>query len=177
VHPVISEEAGAALVKAYVELRNAGADPRSSEKRITATTRQLESMIRLSEAHARMRCSGMVEPEDVTEAVRLMREALKTSAVDPATGKIDLGLLNTGVSDGERRRRADLGRALDGILKAAGERGVRWADAMKRVAEQSSVRIDAAEFGNAVKELEQEGVIKVSGEREKRMIRRWGEGQ
>jgi DNA replication licensing factor MCM4 len=166
VHPAISEEAGAALVKAYVELRNAGADPRSSEKRITATTRQLESMIRLSEAHARMRCSGMVE-----------REALKTSAVDPATGKIDLGLLNTGVSDGERRRRADLGRALDGILKAAGERGVRWADAMKRVAEQSSVRIDAAEFGNAVKELEQEGVIKVSGEREKRMIRRWGEGQ
>ncbi|KAG6859206.1 hypothetical protein C0991_001110 [Blastosporella zonata] len=38
--------------------------PRASEKRITATTRQLESMIRLSEAHARMRFSEFVELQD-----------------------------------------------------------------------------------------------------------------
>ena len=51
VHPVLSEEAGEALAQRYVALRKAGEDPRSSERRITATTRQLESMIRLSEAH------------------------------------------------------------------------------------------------------------------------------
>jgi DNA replicative helicase MCM subunit Mcm2 (Cdc46/Mcm family) len=38
-----------------------------SDHRITATTRQLESMIRLSEAHARMRFSKTVELEDVHE--------------------------------------------------------------------------------------------------------------
>jgi DNA replication licensing factor MCM4 len=58
IHPVITEEAGTELVSSYVELRNMGDDPRASEKRITATTRQLESMIRLSEAHARMRFSA-----------------------------------------------------------------------------------------------------------------------
>ena len=61
VHPVLSEEASNALVKAYVEMRNVGADPRTSDRRITATTRQLESMIRLSEAHARMRYSETVD--------------------------------------------------------------------------------------------------------------------
>jgi DNA replication licensing factor MCM4 len=55
IKPSITEEAGEALVKQYVEMRKLGEDVRASEKRITATTRQLESMIRLSEAHAKMR--------------------------------------------------------------------------------------------------------------------------
>jgi DNA replication licensing factor MCM4 len=174
VNPMITEEAGQALVKAYVELRKAGEDPRTSEKRITATTRQLESMIRLSEAHARMRYSDFVEAPDVAEAVRLMREALKTAAVDPLTGKIDLGLLNTGVSEGQRRLRADLRRALDSLLTNTGPEGVRWTDAMRRMSEQSSVRVETAEFAQAIKELEQEGVIKVVGERDRRTIRMLG---
>jgi DNA replication licensing factor MCM4 len=43
-------------------------------------------MIRLSEAHARMRFSDRVELKDVEEASRLIREALKESATDPVTG-------------------------------------------------------------------------------------------
>lgn len=46
--------------------------------------------IRLSEAHARMRFSDKVEEEDVQEAARLIREALKESATDPTTGLIDV---------------------------------------------------------------------------------------
>ena len=68
-------------------MRSAGIDSRGgSDRRITATTRQLESMIRLSEAHARMRFSDRVELQDVEEANRLIREALKESATDPVTG-------------------------------------------------------------------------------------------
>jgi DNA replication licensing factor MCM4 len=37
---------------------------------VTFTTRQLESMIRLSEAHAKMRLSATVEQQDVEEAHR-----------------------------------------------------------------------------------------------------------
>lgn len=81
VHPVLTEQASNALVSAYVEMRKLGTDSRTQEKRITATTRQLESMIRLSEAHARMRFSERVELEDVQEAGRLIRAALRESAV------------------------------------------------------------------------------------------------
>lgn len=81
IHPVLTEEAGEALVKSYVEMRKVGEDIRTQEKRITATTRQLESMIRLSEAHARMRFSETVDLQDVKEAFRLIRDAIRESAV------------------------------------------------------------------------------------------------
>ena len=55
ISPIITEEVGEELVRTYVETRNIGDDPCASEKRIIATTRQLERLIRLSKAHARMR--------------------------------------------------------------------------------------------------------------------------
>jgi DNA replicative helicase MCM subunit Mcm2 (Cdc46/Mcm family) len=45
---------------------------------ITATPRQLESLVRLSEALARMRLSPTVAREDVSEAIRLMKVCLPT---------------------------------------------------------------------------------------------------
>lgn len=45
----------------------------SSRGAVTAYPRQLESLIRLSEAHAKMRFSGMVEIVDVEEAKRYER--------------------------------------------------------------------------------------------------------
>ena len=40
------------------------------------TVRQLESLIRLSEALARLRCSDKVEPKDVKEACRLLNKSI-----------------------------------------------------------------------------------------------------
>ena len=48
----------------------------NSKKTITATPRQLESMIRIAEALAKMRLSAFVEKPDVDEAVRLIKHAL-----------------------------------------------------------------------------------------------------
>ncbi|KAH7928821.1 MCM-domain-containing protein [Leucogyrophana mollusca] len=177
IHPVLSSEACDELVASYVSLRSiGGSDPRSSEKRITATTRQLESMIRLSEAHARMRFAAHVELQDVQEACRLMREAIRTSAMDPRTGKIDMGLLNTGTGAGQRKMRDDMRREilamLDGGAGSGKGRGIKWGDAVKRLGEQSSVRVDAAEFTEVIKALENEGLLTVVGERDRRMIRR-----
>lgn len=70
----------------------------NSAKTITATPRQLESLIRISEALARMRLSKKVEIVDVEEAVRLIRTAMQQSATDPKTGEIDMDIITTGVS-------------------------------------------------------------------------------
>eukprot|EP00636_Phaeomonas_parva_P006984 CAMPEP_0118852254 /NCGR_PEP_ID=MMETSP1163-20130328/1275_1 /TAXON_ID=124430 /ORGANISM="Phaeomonas parva, Strain CCMP2877" /LENGTH=233 /DNA_ID=CAMNT_0006784663 /DNA_START=33 /DNA_END=734 /DNA_ORIENTATION=- len=98
VDPVLSDEAGAALVQAYLNMRRMGG---RNHKTITATPRQLESLIRLSEAMARMRLSRTVSEDDVAEATRLMRVATQTAATDPRTGSINMSLLITGHADDE----------------------------------------------------------------------------
>ncbi|KAK4702874.1 DNA replication licensing factor MCM4, partial [Phenoliferia sp. Uapishka_3] len=175
IHPVLTDEASEALVKAYVDMRNVGNDGRSNDRRITATTRQLESMIRLSEAHARMRYSYHVELEDVMEANRLIREALKESATDPLTGLIDLDLLNSGQSLQQRKLRGDLRREVLQLLESK-DKGMRWNEVIKVMEGQSSLPIDNAEFSEVIKALENDGSVKVHGERDRRTIRRTGGG-
>jgi DNA replication licensing factor MCM4 len=119
-----------------------------------------------------MRFSSFVEFDDVKEAYRLMRDAIRTSATDPKTGKIDMGLLDTGVGQQDRKLRGDMGKELLNILDGAGNRGIRWTDALKQLEGQSSIRINTAEFSEVIKTLEREGLVKVVGDRERRTIRR-----
>merc|ERR1719516_597812 len=110
--PVLSDSAGQQLIENYVEMRKIGA----GRGQITAYPRQLESLIRLAEAHARMRFSDTVEIVDVEEAARLHREALKQSATDPTTGRIDVSILTTGQSSATRKRRQEVAKALQDLL-------------------------------------------------------------
>ena len=66
IHPRISDEAGQGLIEEYVEMRKMG----SGRGQVSAYPRQLESLIRLAEAHAKMRLSNTVEKNDVQEARR-----------------------------------------------------------------------------------------------------------
>ena len=157
-------------------MRALGADIRSAERRITATTRQLESMIRLAEAHAKMRLSATVLESDVDEAVRLIKSAIKASATDARTGLIDMGLLSEGGSASDRRRKEDLKRGVlqvldnDDNVRSGG--AVRYADVFRRLGEGSSVEVEGTEFSEALRSLEQEGKVQVVGEGARRNIRR-----
>lgn len=154
-------------------MRQLGDDIRSSERRITATTRQLESMIRLSEAHARMRLSSEVTAGDVEEAVRLIRSAIKQAATDARTGLIDMGLLTEGTSASERRLREDLKKEVLAELDRRGgvnNGAVRWTDLYQSMAE--NVQIEHQQFTDAVRALDAEGAINISGEGPRRSIRR-----
>jgi DNA replication licensing factor MCM4 len=42
------------------------------------------------------RLSETVEPSDVDEAVRLVRDAMQTASINPETGAIDMDIINTG---------------------------------------------------------------------------------
>lgn len=154
-------------------MRRLGDDIRSADRRITATTRQLESMIRLSEAHARMRLSPEVTADDVEEAVRLIRSAIKQAATDARTGLIDMSLLTEGTTAVDRRLREDLKKAiLTAIEQHHGGNGGRWSDILRELSANSSTPVDAKDFADLVRALELENLITVTGEGARRTIRR-----
>ncbi|XP_071480497.1 DNA replication licensing factor mcm4-A-like [Diadema antillarum] len=117
IHPSLSDEASQLLIQAYVEMRKIG----SAKGMVSAYPRQLESLIRLAEAHARMRFSKEVEKEDVHEAKRLHYEALKQAAFDPKDGTINIDILATGVSNTARKQQQDCASALKKHIEAKGK--------------------------------------------------------
>lgn len=110
--PKLSDEAAEMLIEGYVDMRRLG----GSKKIITATPRQLEALVRLSEALARMRLSEKVERKDVAEAMRLMKSALQQAAMDPRTGTIDMDVINTGISASTRMHKRLLADELKSML-------------------------------------------------------------
>jgi DNA replication licensing factor MCM4 len=159
VHPTISDDAERELIEGYLEMRRMG----SSAKTITATPRQLESLIRLSEARARMEWRTVVERRDVVEAIRLMRVATQTAATDPRTGTIDMDMITTGTSSVDRTSLAQLAGELKNLLSASqqGEQQqrVHLVDLRKRIEEQNSVQVGLDELRQAVEVLQEEGFV------------------
>lgn len=170
-NPVMTEEGKNELVRSYVEMRKLGENARSSEKRITATTRQLESMIRLSEAHAKMRLSERVELIDVKEAVRLIKSAIKDYATDPVTGRIDMDMIQTGTTAQQRRVQEDL---VSEIMKIIEENNnlIRFNDLSVKLNERSSFRVENLVINEGLRRLQQEGKIMETGDSHRRTIRK-----
>ncbi len=71
---------------------------------IPISTRQLESLIRLAEAHARARLSKVVTEEDAEEAIKLLMHSMKMVGIDPETNRLDVDVLTVGISSSQRSR-------------------------------------------------------------------------
>ncbi|KAJ2353677.1 MCM DNA helicase complex subunit mcm6, partial [Coemansia sp. RSA 2618] len=74
IQPTLREDAARLLWQSYRNLRQDDAGTGRSAYRITV--RQLESLIRLSEALARAHCVDVITPDHVREAVRLLRRSI-----------------------------------------------------------------------------------------------------
>lgn len=159
VDPKLSDGAGTALVNGYIDMRSGG----RGGSTITATPRQLESLIRLAEAHARMHLREEVEVEDVDEAMRLVQEAMKSAAFDPATGKINMDLFAMGASKTEQINTAALASAVEEALRNFGDAEIRTADLLSKLRASSDAKIGPSELRDALRELEtQEKVVMTS---------------
>ncbi|GMH02785.1 hypothetical protein Nepgr_004624 [Nepenthes gracilis] len=173
IHPKLSDEAAEDLTHRYVEMRRRGNFPGSSKKVITATPRQIESLIRLSEALARMRFSQWVEKWDVAEAFRLLEVALQQSATDHSTGTIDMDLITTGISASERMRREQLVSATRNLIMEKMELGgpaVRTLELLEELKKQSSGgEVHLSDLRNALATLASEGFVSVHGDGVKRI--------
>ncbi|XP_073532823.1 DNA replication licensing factor MCM4 [Phyllobates terribilis] len=160
VHPRLSEEASQALIEAYVDMRKIG----SGRGMVSAYPRQLESLIRLSESHAKVRFSSKVETIDVEEAKRLHREALKQSATDPRTGIVDISILTTGMSATARKRKEELAQALKKLIQSKGKTpALKYHQLFEDLRGQSDAAITKDMFDEALHALADEDYLTVTG--------------
>jgi replicative DNA helicase Mcm len=93
INPVLTEEAAQELGNFYLKTRSISS---SSGSPVAITPRQLEALVRLSEARARAFLRDKVLAEDAKAAIRLMTVSLQNVGIDVTTGKMDIDVIMTG---------------------------------------------------------------------------------
>jgi replicative DNA helicase Mcm len=149
VSPSITEEAAKRIEDFYADMRLGG----SEGNPIPVTPRQLESIVRLSEARARMKLKDEVTPEDVDRAIGLMEYCLKSVGIDPETGKLDIDKMLTG----KFRSQWDLLAGLSDLIKELCQKhgGI---VPMKEILEEAQERgIDQKDANRLLKEMKRKG--------------------
>jgi len=104
IKPKLTKEAIEEIKNFYVELRNMPTVSEDIVKPIPISPRQLEALIRLAEASAKIRLSEKVEVEDARRAIRLIKYMLLQIGIDQETGQIDIDRIATGIPASERAK-------------------------------------------------------------------------
>ncbi|MBU0466209.1 MAG: minichromosome maintenance protein MCM [Nanoarchaeota archaeon] len=102
IKPKLSDEAIEEIKEFYIRLRGQPGRSDSEIKPIPITARQLEGLVRLSEAHARMRLSEEVKAEDSRVAIELLKFSLMQVGYDEETKSFDIDRVTTGVTASKR---------------------------------------------------------------------------
>ena len=109
VRPKLSEEAVRAIEDYFVSVRRSAKE----NSAIPITARQLEAIVRLAEASARMRLSDTVTAEDAKRAIDLVGKCLREVAIDPETGQVDIDIVMTGTPKSQRYRISIMRRIIE----------------------------------------------------------------
>jgi len=100
-NPVLTDGAIDEIKRYYVDIRNRN-NGEDGHKSVPITARQLEALVRMSEAFARLKLTETVSRKEAKEAVELLHTCLLQVGVDPETGRIDTDIINTGISTSQR---------------------------------------------------------------------------
>ncbi len=134
--PVINNEALLEIKDFYLRMRSSGGTEEGI-KAIPISARQLEALVRLTEASAKLRLSNEATREDARKSIELVEYCLMQVGFDKETGKIDIDRIATGISASQRSNIivikeiiADLenkvGKAIpiDDVIEEAKNRGI-----------------------------------------------------
>jgi len=102
--PRLTDEAIEEIKNFYVRLRNQSVNSDSAIKPIPITARQLEGIIRLSEAHAKLHLRDEVKRQDAQKAIELLKLSLTQVGYDEETKTFDIDKITTGISTGKRNK-------------------------------------------------------------------------
>jgi replicative DNA helicase Mcm len=101
IKPVLSNEALKRLSDFYLAMRGASETEGSP---VAITARQLESLVRVAEARARVALRKEVSAEDAEAAIAIMKRSLEEVGIDMSSYKMDIDLIMTGKPKSMRDR-------------------------------------------------------------------------
>lgn len=102
--PRLTEQALEELKEYYVRMRSTGITEEKKIQVIPISPRQLEALVRLSEATAKLRLNETITRKDARYAINLLHYCLEQVGLDPETGRIDIDRITIGITTSERAK-------------------------------------------------------------------------
>jgi len=152
VFPTLTEEAKSLLADFYVEMRKKSSENPSSP--ILITPRQLEALIRLTEAYARMALRNEASREDAERAINIMRVFLERVGIDVESGSIDIDTIMTGKPKSAREKMVKLIEIIDTL---ASDKGCAKLKEIIKEAEREGIEPSSSE--KIVSDMRKSGLI------------------
>jgi len=101
IDPKLTDGALEEIKNFYLSMRKSGGSE-AGIKAIPISARQLEALVRLSEASAKARLDNRVTRKDAKKAIELLEYCLSQVGFDKETGKIDIDRIATGIAATQR---------------------------------------------------------------------------
>ena len=136
--PVITPEAKNMLVSYYQKLRSVAYE--NNDKPVPVTARQLEALIRLAEASARVRLDDTITTDDASRVIHIVDECLRQVAYDPKTGNLDIDKIATSTTKAGRTLLRDLKIAIKELAEADSTHAAKIDDVYLRLTQQNYSR-------------------------------------
>ena len=152
IKPELSNEALQKLSDFYLAMRSAS---ESEGSPVAITARQLESLVRVAEARARVALRPEVSAEDAESAIAIMKRSLEEVGIDMSSYKVDIDLIMTGRPKSIRDR---LGIVISTIVDMEKITGIVEKDALVNELETKH-KIPRGEIERMISQLLREGTI------------------
>ena len=152
IKPVLTQEAVQRLKDFYLAMRSAS---ESEGSPVAITARQLESLVRIAEAKARVALRKEVLSEDAEAAITIMKRSLEEVGIDLSSYKIDIDLIMTGKPKSVRDK---LQTVLSTLMQMEKETGIVEKTALLNELE-AKYTIPTGEAERLITQLLREGTI------------------
>ncbi len=121
-NPKLTNSAIEVIKEYYVNMRNSGNSEETGVRSVPISARQLEALVRLSEACAKLRLGKSVSKKDAQKAVELVDYSLNQIAKDKDTGRIDIDRISSKITATQRSKISIVKEIIYQLEKESGQK-------------------------------------------------------
>ncbi len=154
IKPILSKEAVEEIEKFYVDLRNRPVSSESALRPIPISARQLQAIIRMSEACAKVRLSNEVSIEDAKKSIEIIKYYLAQVGYDEETQSYDIDKIYTGMTTSKRNKVLVVRETIYQLRDKLGE-----LIPIEEIEKELEDKLTSEEIDNAIVELKKNSII------------------